>query len=41
MNVSIDTPASWRKKRKGGNAFVVKVAAQPKLFLVGTEEGLG
>src|SRR3972149_835565 len=30
------TPANWRKKRKEGNAFVEKVAAQPKVFLIVT-----
>ena len=41
VNPTVYTPANWRKKRKEGNAFVVKVAAQPKVFLIGTEEGLG
>jgi predicted nucleotidyltransferase len=41
VNPTVYTPANWRKKRKGGNAFVVKVAAQPKAFLIGTEEDLG
>ncbi len=41
VNPTVYTPANWRKKRKSGNAFVVKVAAQPKLFLIGTEEALG
>ena len=39
-NPTVYTPANWRKKRKEGNAFVVKVAAQPKIFLIGTEEDL-
>lgn len=34
------TPANWRRKRKEGNAFAVKVTAQPKVFLFGTEEDL-
>jgi len=37
VNPTVYTPASWRRKRKDGNAFVTKVAAQPKLFLIGTE----
>lgn len=41
VNPTVYTPASWRKKRKEGNSFVVKVAAQPKVFLIGTEEDLG
>ena len=40
VNPTVYTPANWRKKRKDGNAFVVKVSAQPKLFLVGAEEDL-
>ena len=41
VNPTVYTPADWRKKRKGGNAFVVKVAARPKLFLSAREEDLG
>ena len=41
INPTVYKPADWRKKRKSGNAFVVKVAAQPKLFLIGSEEDLG
>jgi predicted nucleotidyltransferase len=40
VNPTVYSPANWRKKRKAGNAFVVKVAAQPKVFLIGTEEDL-
>lgn len=39
-NPTVYTPANWRRKRKEGNAFVVKVAAQPKVFLIGTEEDI-
>lgn len=41
VNPTVYTPADWRKKHRNGNAFVTKVAAQPKLFLIGTEEALG
>ena len=41
VNPTVYAPADWRKKRRSGNAFVTKVAAQPKLFLIGTEEDLG
>jgi len=41
LNPTVYKPADWRKKRNSGNAFVVKVGAQPKLFLIGTEEDLG
>ncbi len=40
VNPTVYTPANWRKKQKEGNAFVVKVAVQPKVFLIGTEEDL-
>ncbi|MEO8009927.1 MAG: nucleotidyltransferase domain-containing protein [Betaproteobacteria bacterium] len=40
VNPTVYTPAIWRRKRKDGNAFVVKVAAQPKVFLIGTEQDL-
>ena len=40
VNPTVYTSATWRKKRKEGNAFVVKVAAQPKVFLIGAEEDL-
>lgn len=40
VNPTVYTPANWRKKWKEGNAFVVKVAAQPKVFLIGREEDL-
>lgn len=40
VNPTVYTPANWRKKRKEGNAFVVKVAAQSKVFLIGAEEDI-
>ncbi len=40
VNPTVYSLANWRKKRKEGDAFVVKVAAQPKVFLMGTEEDL-
>jgi predicted nucleotidyltransferase len=40
VNPTVYTPASWRRKLKEGNAFVAKVAAQPKVFLIGAEEDL-
>ncbi len=41
INPTVYKPADWRKKHKSGNAFVVKVTAQPKLFLIGAEDDLG
>jgi len=40
VNPIVYTPANWRKKRTEDNAFVVRLAAQPKVFLIGTEEDL-
>jgi predicted nucleotidyltransferase len=41
INPTVYTTAEWRRKRKEGNAFVVKVLKQPKVFLVGSEDELG
>jgi predicted nucleotidyltransferase len=41
INPTVYTPANWRKNLKEGNSFVLKVSAQPKLFLIGTEDALG
>ena len=40
VNPTVYTLADWRRKRKAGNAFVVKVGKQPKVFLIGTEQAL-
>ncbi len=40
VNPTVYTPANWRRKLKEGNAFMAKVAAQPKVFLIGEEEDL-
>jgi len=40
VNPTVYTPADWRRKRKAGNAFVVKVGKQPKVFLIGSEQAL-
>ena len=40
VNPTVYTPSNWRRKRKDGNAFVVRVSAQPKIFLLGSEEDL-
>jgi predicted nucleotidyltransferase len=41
INPTVYSTAEWRRKRKAGNAFVVKVLKQPKVFLVGSEAELG
>jgi len=35
---TVYTTAEWRRKRKEGNAFVVKVLKQSKVFLIGSED---
>jgi predicted nucleotidyltransferase len=37
VNPTIYTVSTWRKKIKSNNAFVTKIIAQPKIFLIGTE----
>ena len=41
VNPTVQRPADWHRKRKAGVAFAVKVMAQAKLFLIGSEEALG
>jgi predicted nucleotidyltransferase len=41
INPTVYTPADWRQKQVEGNAFVVKISARPKLFLIGSEKDLG
>jgi len=41
INPTVYTTAEWRRKRREGNAFVVKVLRQPKVFLIGSEAELG
>ena len=40
VNPTVYTPADWRRKRKAGNPFVIKVGKQAKIFLIGTEHAL-
>jgi predicted nucleotidyltransferase len=41
INPTVFSTAEWRRKRKEGHAFVLKVLKQPKVFLIGSEEELG
>jgi predicted nucleotidyltransferase len=41
INPTVFTTAEWRRKRKDGHAFVLKVLKQPKVFLIGSEDELG
>ncbi len=36
----IQTPDEWRRKRRSGHAFTTRVAEQPKVFVVGSEDDL-
>ena len=40
INPTVFTTAEWRRKRKDGHAFVLKVLKQPKVFLIGSEDEL-
>lgn len=40
INPTVYSPANWRRKRKEGHAFAVKVTAQPRIFLIGSEEDI-
>jgi predicted nucleotidyltransferase len=40
VNPNILAPSEWRKRRTEESHFVDKVAAQPKLFVVGSEDDL-
>lgn len=41
ISPTVQSPAEWKKKLAGKNAFTVKVYAQPKIFLIGDEAELG
>jgi predicted nucleotidyltransferase len=40
IDPNIQTPEEWRRKRREGHAFSARVAEQPKLFVVGSEDDL-
>lgn len=40
VNPTVYTPVEWRALLRGRNAFAAKVAAQPKVFLFGSEEDI-
>lgn len=41
VNPTVMTPAQWRTKRTRGDSFAARVAAQPKAFLIGSDDALG
>jgi predicted nucleotidyltransferase len=40
VNPTVYSPAEWTKRVRTGNAFVIRVVAQPKLWLIGSEHVL-
>jgi predicted nucleotidyltransferase len=40
VNPTVMSHADWRAKRSGRDSFVARVAAQPKLFVIGGEDDL-
>jgi predicted nucleotidyltransferase len=40
VNPTLFTPPEWHEKRQAGNGFAAKVAARPKIFLIGSEQEL-
>ena len=41
VNPTVYSPQELAKRRKQGNAFVTRVMAQPKIWLIGGERDLG
>lgn len=41
VNPNVMTRAEWRKKRMQPDSFAARIAAQPKLFVIGSEDALG
>lgn len=41
INPNVMTAAEWRRKRSEKDGFVARIAAQPKVFVTGTERDLG
>ena len=41
VNPTVMTSAEWRKKRSASDSFAKRVAAQPKLYVIGDEHALG
>jgi predicted nucleotidyltransferase len=41
INPTVLTLAQWRSRRSRGDTFAARVAAQPRLFVIGSEDDLG
>jgi hypothetical protein len=40
VNPTVLTSEDWRRKKVGPDSFVSRVATQPKLFVIGSEDDL-
>ena len=41
LSPSLMTPEEWRRKRAQDDSFAARIAAQPKLFVIGSDDDLG
>lgn len=41
VSPNLMTPAEWRRKRAEAGSFAARIAAQPKVFVIGSEDELG
>jgi predicted nucleotidyltransferase len=41
INPNLMTRAEWRRKRAEADSFAARIAAQPKVFVIGAEDDLG
>lgn len=41
ISPSLMTPDEWHRKRAQGDSFAARIAAQPKLFVIGSDDDLG
>lgn len=41
INPTLMTPAEWRRKRGDADSFAGRIASQPRLFLIGSDDGSG
>lgn len=41
VNPSLMTPGEWRSKRAQHSSFAARIAAQPRIFVIGSDDGLG
>jgi predicted nucleotidyltransferase len=39
INPTVYTRAEWKKKRRGHDSFAARIASQPRLFLIGSDDG--